>query len=72
MPKLCELEYYSATTDLWTSRATHPYLSYTVHFIDGNWELKSICLESIPLFEGLILVNLLLILQQTGSCPQKN
>jgi len=51
LPKLHEIEYYSATTDLWTSRATHPYLSYTVHFIDRNWELKSFCLESIPLFE---------------------
>ena len=51
MAKLGEIEYYSATTDLWTSRATHPYLSYTVHFITRNWEMNSFCLESIPLFE---------------------
>ena len=50
-PKLAEIEYFSATTDLWTSRATHPYLSYTVHFVDHNWELKSFCLETVPLFD---------------------
>ena len=48
--KLTQMDYFSATTDLWTSRATHPYLSYTVHFLDSNWELQSICLETIPLF----------------------
>ena len=35
-PKLAEVEYYSTTTDLWTSRATHPYLSYTIYFVDHN------------------------------------
>ena len=50
-PKLAEIEYFSATTDLWTSRATHPYLSYTVHFVDRNWDLKSFCLETVPLFD---------------------
>ena len=50
-PKLAEIEYFSATIDLWTSRATHPYLSYTVHFVDHNWELKSFCLETVPLFD---------------------
>ena len=29
VPKLQELEYFSATTDFWTSQANHPYLSYT-------------------------------------------
>lgn len=50
-PKLTEIEHYSATTDLWTSRAIQPYLSYTVHFINHNWDLKSFCLETIPLFD---------------------
>ena len=50
-PKLAEVEYYSATTDLWTSRATYPYLSYTIHFVDRNWDLKSFCLETVPLFD---------------------
>lgn len=50
-PKLSQIDFFCATTDLWTSRATHPYLSYTVHFIDSSWELQSICLETVPLFE---------------------
>ena len=50
-PKLSEMQYYSATMDLWTSRASHPYLSFTVHFIDCSWELQSFCLETVPLFE---------------------
>ena len=58
MPKLHEIDYYSATTDLWTSRATHPYLSYTVHFINQNWEMISFCLETVPLFEDHTAVNI--------------
>ena len=27
------------TTDLWTSRSGHPYMSLTVHFIDKDWML---------------------------------
>lgn len=45
------MTYYSATTDLWTSRSCHPYLSYTIHFVDSTWELQSLCLETFPLFE---------------------
>ena len=29
-PKLKEMEFFLATTDLWSSRAMHPYLSYTI------------------------------------------
>ena len=50
VPKLQELEYFSATTDFWTSQANHPYLSYRVHFVDRKWELKSFCLETVPFF----------------------
>ena len=50
-PKLSQIDFFYGTTDLWTSKATHPYLSYTVHFIDSAWELHSICLETLPLFE---------------------
>ena len=46
---LKQAEYFAATTDLWTSAADHPYLSLTVHFIDKNWELKSYCLDTVPL-----------------------
>ena len=42
-------QYFAATTDLWTSAADHPYLSLTVHFISTSWELKSYCLDTVPL-----------------------
>ena len=35
-PKLAEIDFFTVTTDLWTSRAAHPYLSCTVHFIDRS------------------------------------
>ena len=44
-------DYFTATTDLWTSSAKHPYLSFTVHLITNDWELKSFCLDTVPLFE---------------------
>ena len=50
-PKLAEVEFFYATTDLWTSRAKHPYLSLTVHFIDPSWLLQAITLETVPMFE---------------------
>ena len=39
------VEYYSATTDLWSSEGLKPYLSYTIHYIN-QWELKSRCLQT--------------------------
>jgi len=41
-----QVDYFSATTDLWTSAAGHPYMTFTVHFINDNWELKSHCLQT--------------------------
>ena len=40
------LEYYSATTDLWSSAAGDPYITLTCHAIDRQWELKSYCLQT--------------------------
>lgn len=47
-PKFVGVEFFAATTDLWTSQAKHPYLSLTVHFVDSLWMLQSITLEIIP------------------------
>jgi hypothetical protein len=44
-------EYFTATTDLGTSSAKHPYLSFTVHFITNDWDMRSYCLDTVPLFE---------------------
>ena len=49
--ELEKMTFYSATTDLWTSRAAHPYLSYTIHFMNDNWELQSFFLKTVPLFD---------------------
>ena len=51
MKKVSEANYYAATTDLCTSSCNHPYLSYTVHFINNKWKMCSFCLDTVPLFE---------------------
>lgn len=40
--------WFSAMTDLWTSNGSsgEPYISFTVHFLSPEWELKSYCLET--------------------------
>ena len=50
MPALREARFFSGTTDLWTSAASEPYMTLTVHFIDKTWNLRSFCLETVPLF----------------------
>jgi tRNA (cytidine32/guanosine34-2'-O)-methyltransferase len=30
------------TTDIWSSRGQHSYLSLTMHFVDGNWKLHNL------------------------------
>ncbi|XP_056119514.1 E3 SUMO-protein ligase ZBED1-like [Rhinichthys klamathensis goyatoka] len=43
---LSHVEYYAATTDLWSSRTTEPYMSLTVHFVTEDFEIKSRCLQT--------------------------
>ena len=50
-PKIMEATHFSATRDLWTSAATIPYMTFTVHFIDREWALRSFCLCTFPLYE---------------------
>lgn len=38
--------FFAATTDLWTSLATEPYQSLTVHFINEDFDLKTRCLQT--------------------------
>ena len=44
--ELSSVQYFASTTDIWSSHGMIPYLSYTVHFIDSSWELKSRCLHT--------------------------
>ena len=41
---LRNVEFYAATTDLWSSRGMTPYMGFTVHWIDDQWKLVSRCL----------------------------
>ena len=43
--KAKQLDYYSATTDLWTSSVEDPYMTFAIHFIDTDWDLVSHCLQ---------------------------
>ena len=42
-------EFLAATTDMWSSHTTEPYMSYTVHFVTDDWELKSRRLQTLYL-----------------------
>uniref|UniRef100_A0AAR2KXW3 HAT C-terminal dimerisation domain-containing protein n=1 Tax=Pygocentrus nattereri TaxID=42514 RepID=A0AAR2KXW3_PYGNA len=46
--QLKEAVCYSATTDLWTSSSGggEPFISFTVHYISSDWQLKCHCLET--------------------------
>ena len=45
-PFLCALGDYTITTDLWTSsHQQHSYILLTVHFIDADFKVHSVCLK---------------------------
>ena len=46
MEELSSVEYFSGTTDLWSSVGLKPYISYTSHYIDDQWQLQSKCLQT--------------------------
>ena len=50
MAELRQIRYYAITTDLWTSSACEPYITLAIHYIDGEWCLKSRCLHTVALF----------------------
>ena len=44
---LKEVGFFSATTDIWSSITGEPYISYTVHYINPDWNLESECLQTL-------------------------
>ena len=62
--------YYAGTTDLWSSITSEPYLSYTIHFIDKNWNMCSKCLQTHYMPEAHTGINLQEVL--TSSLDQWN
>ena len=41
------IAFFSATTDMWSSVSSDPYMSYTIHYITQKWELQSIALSTL-------------------------
>ncbi|XP_076879714.1 cytochrome b5 type B isoform X1 [Brachyhypopomus gauderio] len=41
------VDYFSATTDMWSSVNMTPYMSLTVHYLTPDWTLRSRCLETV-------------------------
>ena len=59
------IEYFSATTDLWTSAAGDPYITFTCHFINRCWELRSYCLQTHYLPQDHNATNIKEVLDET-------
>ncbi|KAM4590974.1 E3 SUMO-protein ligase ZBED1-like [Odontesthes bonariensis] len=45
--ELREVDFFSATTDMWSSVNMTPYMTVTVHFLASDWTLKTRCLETV-------------------------
>ena len=41
MAELSSIGFFSPTTDMWSSHGLLPYMGYTIHWIDSDWNLKS-------------------------------
>lgn len=39
--ELKHVEYFAATTDMWSSRNNTPFMAFTIHFINSDFELCS-------------------------------
>ena len=40
--RLKDADFFSATTDMWSSHGMTPYMGMTIHFIDSQWKLEHI------------------------------
>ena len=38
------VDFYAAMTDMWSSYGMTPYLGFTLHWIDDQWNLQNRCL----------------------------
>ena len=41
LDKLAKIESFSSTADMWSSHSLTPYMGFTIHWIDSDWDLKS-------------------------------
>ena len=44
--EIAQVQFFSATADMWLSTGMTPYQSYTIHFIDDEWKLQPRCLQT--------------------------
>ena len=51
-------QFFVATTDIWSSSAMEPYLSYTLHHIYEDWQLKNHCWEMLYLPQNHTGINI--------------
>ena len=58
-------QYFSATTDMWSSMGMQPYMSYTIHYIDSDWKFQNKCLQTQFLPEDHIGIHLAEALETT-------
>ena len=71
VPKLSEAKHFAVTSDFWTSITHVPFMSFTVHFIDEDWILRSYCLDTIPTLEKTLRVLYKMFLK-TGNLALKS
>lgn len=50
--QLKEADYIAITTDGWTSRATHSYLTITAHYITAIWQMANHVLQTRAVYES--------------------
>ena len=50
VPALKQARFYACTMDMWMSSSCDPYMTFTIHFIDNSWDLRSFCLDTVPLY----------------------
>ena len=65
--KVACAKYFAATTDMWSSIGLTPYMSFTLHFINEDWELNSFALAAHFLPEDHIADCLVDALEETMS-----
>ena len=46
LKKLSKAEYFSITTDIWSSQAKHNYIAVTIHYLTESFELQSHLIET--------------------------
>jgi len=66
---LAQGTYFAATTDIWTSEsgAGQPYISFTIHYLNTDWQLLSHCLETQFFPEDHSSDNIIEIFENGGS-----